>query len=63
MGLCGSCFQQRPVRSGRGSHFSMCERGLRGEAGYVKYPRLPVTRCNGWEHLNREIEPELDPRD
>jgi hypothetical protein len=26
----------------------MCERGLAGEPGYAKYPRLPVTRCEGF---------------
>lgn len=29
----------------------MCERGLRGEAGYTKYPRLPVMRCAGHERV------------
>ena len=27
----------------------MCERGLAGEPGYAKYPRLPVLRCAGFE--------------
>ena len=27
----------------------MCERGLRKETGYAKYPRLPVIRCPGHE--------------
>ena len=48
IGLCSSCALQRLIRSGRGSEFSMCERGLRGEAGYAKYPRLPVTGCAGY---------------
>lgn len=39
----------RVVRSGRGSVFAMCERGLRKEPGFVKYPRLPVLRCGGFE--------------
>lgn len=47
-GWCGRCAEHRVVRSGRGSTFVMCERGLRGEAGYVKYPPLPVIRCEGF---------------
>jgi hypothetical protein len=50
VGLCGSCAHQRVVVSGRGSTFSMCERGLRREPGFLKYPRLPVVACPGWEH-------------
>ncbi|MDO9353213.1 MAG: hypothetical protein Q7T55_05930 [Solirubrobacteraceae bacterium] len=46
-GLCLSCDHLRVIRSGRGSMFAMCERGLRKEPGYVKYPRLPVVRCAG----------------
>lgn len=48
-GLCLSCHHLRVIRSGRGSVFVMCERGLRKERGFVKYPRLPVLRCAGHE--------------
>lgn len=48
-GLCLSCAHVRVIRSGRGSVFLMCERGLRKEAGFVKYPRLPVVACAGHE--------------
>jgi hypothetical protein len=48
-GLCGICAHVRVIRSGRGSMFLMCERGLRKEPGYAKYPRLPVVRCAGYE--------------
>ena len=48
-GLCRSCGHVRVVRSGRGSVFLMCERGLRREPGFAKYPRLPVVRCAGHE--------------
>ena len=47
-GLCGGCQHQRIVRSGRGSQFSMCERGLT-DAAFPKYPRLPVMACPGFE--------------
>lgn len=48
-GLCVACTQVRVVRSGRGSVFLMCERGLRRESGYAKYPPLPVLTCRGFE--------------
>ncbi|MDQ8043807.1 MAG: hypothetical protein AAGC46_03955 [Solirubrobacteraceae bacterium] len=48
-GLCAGCAHVRVVRSGRGSVFWMCERGLRREPGYLKYPRLPVVACRGYE--------------
>lgn len=46
---CASCAHVRLIRSGRGSEFVMCERGLRREPGFAKYPRLPVTQCPGHE--------------
>ena len=55
-GLCLACAHVRVVRSGRGSVFLMCERGLRREPGFAKYPRLPVVRCAGHEPV---VEPEL----
>ncbi len=48
-GICLGCEHVRVIRSGRGSVFLMCERGLRKEPGYLKYPRLPVVRCAGHE--------------
>jgi hypothetical protein len=48
-GLCVSCAHLRVIRSGRGSLFLMCERGLRKEPGFAKYPGLPVLRCAGHE--------------
>ena len=46
-GLCARCVWSRVVVSDRGSRFWLCERGVMGEAGFVKYPRLPVVRCGG----------------
>ncbi len=48
-GLCVACTHLRVIRSGRGSVFAMCERGLRKEPGFAKYPRLPVLRCGGFQ--------------
>jgi hypothetical protein len=47
-GLCDSCAHQRIVRNTRGSEFSLCKRS-RTDPAYPRYPRLPVTRCGGWE--------------
>ena len=46
-GLCGSCVHGRVVASPR-SAFLRCGRAD-GDAGYPKYPRLPVTACRGHE--------------
>ena len=47
-GLCDTCAHQRVVGNTRGSRFSLCERS-REDPAYPRYPRLPVTRCRGWE--------------
>jgi hypothetical protein len=47
-GLCDSCRHQKVVGNTRGSQFSLCERS-KTDPRYVKYPRLPVTRCDGYE--------------
>jgi hypothetical protein len=47
-GLCDSCRHQRLVRTGRGSVFTMCLRA-KTDAGFPKYPRVPVTACRGHE--------------
>jgi hypothetical protein len=47
-GLCDSCTQQKIVKSGRGSVFSMCLRH-RTDDRFPKYPRIPVERCPGYE--------------
>jgi hypothetical protein len=48
-GLCNRCAHQQVVRSGRGSVFSLCRRHKTEPERYPKYPRLPVTRCAGYE--------------
>ena len=47
-GLCDSCRHQKLIRTGRGSEFSMCLRS-KTEAGYPKYPRVPVRACPGFQ--------------
>jgi hypothetical protein len=48
-GLCASCAHQRVVRNTRGSEFSLCERSRDEPERFPRYPRLPVTRCPGYE--------------
>jgi hypothetical protein len=48
-GLCDSCRHQRVVRNTRGSSFSLCERSKAEPDRFPRYPRLPVTACDGYE--------------
>ncbi|HEV2811669.1 MAG TPA: hypothetical protein VGW10_00340 [Solirubrobacteraceae bacterium] len=47
-GLCERCVHQKVIRNTRGSSFSLCERS-KTDPRFPKYPRLPVTRCDGFE--------------
>jgi hypothetical protein len=47
-GLCDRCAHQKLVSNTRGSTFSLCERS-KVDRRFPKYPRLPVTRCEGFE--------------
>jgi hypothetical protein len=47
VGLCVHCRYSRTVR-GRRSLFWFCERS-RTDPQFVKYPRLPVLECAGFE--------------
>ena len=48
-GLCATCRYARQVRSAKGSVFSLCERAQAEPSRFVKYPRLPVLHCSGFE--------------
>jgi hypothetical protein len=48
-GLCDRCVHQRIVKNTRGSTFSLCERSKTEPDKYPRYPRLPVTECDGYE--------------
>ncbi len=56
-GLCSSCIHARQVTSARGSAFVLCDRS-RDDAGYPKYPRLPVAACAGHEECTGGHAPE-----
>jgi len=47
-GLCETCAFHRVIRSDRGSIFYLCERSFT-DARFLKYPRLPVLQCAGYE--------------
>jgi hypothetical protein len=48
-GLCDSCGHQQLVRNTRGSEFSLCGRSRTEPERFDRYPRLPVTDCDGYE--------------
>jgi hypothetical protein len=47
-GLCADCRYARLVRSDRPSDFYLCTMHA-ANPYFPKYPRLPVTRCPGYE--------------
>ncbi|MBV9817643.1 MAG: hypothetical protein JOZ07_04760 [Solirubrobacterales bacterium] len=47
-GLCAQCRHRQEVRNTRGSTFLLCRRSRAQPERYPKYPRLPVTRCEGF---------------
>ena len=51
-GLCDSCRHQRVISNTRGSYFSLCERSKVQADDYPRYPRTPVTECQGHEPAN-----------
>jgi len=55
VGLCADCRHARRIDSRRGSSFLLCGRAA-DDPRYVRYPRLPVLRCPGYE----AVVPEPD---
>jgi hypothetical protein len=49
VGLCDSCRHQQLVPNTRGSVFSLCRRSRDEPERFPRYPRLPVTRCPGYQ--------------
>jgi hypothetical protein len=61
-GLCDSCRHQQLVRNTRGSVFSLCRRSRTEPDLFPRYPRLPVTACDGYQQRGpnkEEPEPEI----
>ena len=47
-GLCADCLHAKKIRSNRGSEFILCQLSAT-DPNFVKYPRLPVLACAGYE--------------
>jgi hypothetical protein len=60
IGLCGACTRARRIRSGKGSTFILCERS-RDDPRYVRYPRLPMLDCPGFEPGSPPSGPDPPP--
>jgi hypothetical protein len=52
-GLCGVCRHHRVTGNRRGSRFYLCELS-KTDARFPRYPALPVVRCAGFEHADRD---------
>ena len=48
VGLCASCRYARVQMTARGARYWRCLRAETDER-FVRYPRLPVLTCPGWE--------------
>ena len=49
VGLCSICRMAQRVTSARGSIFFLCRRSEQ-DARFVRYPRLPVADCRGFDN-------------
>ena len=48
IGLCEHCRHMQLIANNRGNQFYLCQRS-NDDASFVKYPRLPVVSCRGYE--------------
>jgi hypothetical protein len=55
-GLCDSCRHQQLIHNTRGSVFSLCRRSRTEPERFARYPRLPVTACEGYERRDRPAQ-------
>jgi hypothetical protein len=53
VGLCVECVHARRIVSERGSVFFLCRLSAT-DAGFPKYPRLPVLQCHGFEPVPKD---------
>jgi hypothetical protein len=47
-GLCASCVHAQAIESSKGSTFTLCRLSFT-DPRFVKYPRLPVVVCSGYQ--------------
>ena len=57
VGLCAECVHAKKILSDRGSVFYFCWRS-ESDPRFVKYPRLPVLECPGFEPTDFEPSPK-----
>ena len=53
IGLCAACRHVRITGNARGSRFYLCQLA-ESDSRFVKYPRLPVRQCPGFELQSSE---------
>jgi len=53
-GLCADCRHAKPNQTKRGSVYLRCLRAV-WDTRLVRYPRLPVITCAGFESHEREL--------
>ena len=56
-GLCDTCRHQQLVPNRRGSVFSLCLRSRTEPDRFPRYPRLPVSQCDGYEPTEAAADP------
>jgi len=56
VGLCTDCGHARRIVSAKGSSFWLCERAVSEPERFAKYPRLPVSRCSGFDAARLDLE-------
>lgn len=54
-GLCAACAHAQVIRSRTGSAFYLCTLS-RTDPAFVRYPRLPVLSCRGYEPLSGNLD-------
>lgn len=55
-GLCGHCTHALVRQTRRGTAYLRCAL-VAADSRYPKYPRLPVSRCDGYEHEEDTVQP------
>jgi hypothetical protein len=58
IGLCATCQNAQRINNRRGSVFYLCKLSEK-DARFPKYPRLPVTACDGFEP---QVKGKASPR-
>ncbi len=57
--LCENCRQMREVTTPKGSRFLLCQLSITNPE-YPKYPRQPVTDCDGYLPIEKPLDGRPD---